>query len=307
MRNLMLEALIDLAREDKDLVLLTGDLGFGVFEGFAEEFPDQFFNIGIAEQNMMGVAAGLALEGKKVFAYSIGNFPTFRCLEQIRNDLAYHELNVNIICQGGGFNYGGLGMSHHATEDLAIMRALPAVTVVVPYCPEEAKQAVYALYNNSGVGYLRIEKSSISDTTTSFSLSQATELVAGDDISLVSCGGIVDEALAAAKELKASGISCRVINMSTLKPFDSGIIIRAAKETGLIITLEEHNKIGGLGSAVAEVVAEEGLGVKVRRIGMDDSYSSVVGDQAYLRQYYGMNCETIVNIAKDLIGTGGGK
>ena len=150
MRNAFLNSLICIAEKDKDLILLTGDLGFGLFDDFESRFPGQFFNVGIAEQNMTGIAAGLALEGKKVFTYSLANFPTLRCLEQIRNDVCYHNLNVNIVTSGGGFSYGQLGMSHHATEDISIMRALPNVTVVVPSNAWEASHATKELYNSEG-------------------------------------------------------------------------------------------------------------------------------------------------------------
>ena len=147
MRDAFMNALFDLAELDSDVMLLTGDLGFGVFEEFEEKHPSQYLNVGVAEQNMIGIATGLALEGKKIFVYSIGNFPTLRCLEQIRNDACYHMLNINIIASGGGFSYGGLGMSHHATEDLSIMRALPDMSVVAPATAWEAGEAIMGLYS----------------------------------------------------------------------------------------------------------------------------------------------------------------
>ena len=158
MRDAFVKKLTELAREDSDIMFLTGDLGFGVFDDFEKEFPTQYLNVGVAEQNMTGIAAGLGLEGKKVFTYSIANFSTLRCLEQIRNDAAYHEVNLTVVSSGGGFTYGALGMSHHATEDLAIMRALPDVTVLAPSPTWEAYHATKAITETSGVGYLRIEK-----------------------------------------------------------------------------------------------------------------------------------------------------
>ena len=156
MRDTVIRTLIELGKEDKDIELITGDLGFGVLKSFWETLPNQFINAGIAEQNMTGVAAGMALEGKKVFTYSIGNFPTLRCLEQIRNDCAYHNANVNVICVGGGYVYGSLGMSHHATEDIAILRALPDVTVICPGDPVEAALAVKKIAQTDGTCYLRL-------------------------------------------------------------------------------------------------------------------------------------------------------
>ena len=156
MRDTFVKTLIEIAKADKDVHLLTGDLGFGVLKPYWEQLPEQFTNIGIAEQNMTGIAAGLALSGKKVFTYSIGNFPTLRCLEQIRNDCAYHDANVKIVCVGGGFVYGSLGMSHHATEDLAIMRALPSVVVMAPGDLTEAAACTRAIYEHQGTCYLRL-------------------------------------------------------------------------------------------------------------------------------------------------------
>ena len=163
MRDAFVNQLTELARHDSDIMFLTGDLGFGVFDNFAKEFPDQYINVGVAEQNMTGIAAGLGLEGKKVFTYSIANFATLRCLEQIRNDAAYHEVNMTVVSSGGGFTYGALGMSHHATEDIAIMRALPDVNVVAPSTAWEAYHATKALTEKKGVGYLRIEKGGIKE------------------------------------------------------------------------------------------------------------------------------------------------
>ena len=162
MRDTFIEQLTKIARNDPNVLLLTGDLGFGVFENFRKEYPKQFLNVGVAEQNMSMIAAGLALKGKRVFTYSIGNFPTLRCLEQIRNDICYHDLNVTIVSIGGGFSYGALGMSHHATEDLSIMRALPNITCVAPSSLEETKDATFQLYKKKGPSYLRLDKSDAS-------------------------------------------------------------------------------------------------------------------------------------------------
>ena len=166
MRDAFLKKITELAAIDKDVVLLTADLGFGVFENFESKFPGQYFNVGVAEQNMTGLAAGLALEGKKVITYSIGNFATLRCLEQIRNDGCYHDLNITIVASGGGFSYGSLGMSHHTTEDIAILRALPAMSVVAPGTAWEAGEATEALIKSNGVGYLRLDKTVADENST---------------------------------------------------------------------------------------------------------------------------------------------
>ena len=228
MRDSFINALTQLLEQDEHTILLTADLGFGIFNDIAERFPTRFVNVGVAEQNMIGVATGLALDGWTVFAYSLGNFPTIRCLEQIRNDAAYHEANVNIICSGGGFTYGALGMSHHATEDLSLMRALPGVTVVAPCDAYESYEATKALAKTPGVGYLRIEKEVAHDTKESggaFEIGKARTLRQGNDITLIAIGGLVGEALKTAKYLEKENVSARVLSLHTLSPLDHQAII----------------------------------------------------------------------------------
>ncbi len=303
MRDAFLTALTDLARADRDVVLLTADLGFGVFENFESEFPGQYINVGVAEQAMTGLATGLGLEGKKVFTYSIGNFPTLRCLEQIRNDAAYHEVNVNIVASGGGFSYGQLGMSHHATEDLAIMRALPGVEVCAPCTVVEADRLTRELYRRPGVGYIRLDKTSAkeSEEGMQFDFSKIREFRAGTDITLIGTGGIVEELLDAAGKLSLSGLDVRVLGVHCVKPLDFDSIFAACKETGGIVTVEEHNIVGGLGSAIAEVCIDEGIYPKhFSRLGLKDLYSSVVGDQRYLRAHYELDSAHIVAHIKNL-------
>ena len=200
MRDTVIRTLIELGKEDKDVELITGDLGFGVLKSFWETLPNQFINAGIAEQNMTGVAAGMALEGKKVFTYSIGNFPTLRCLEQIRNDCAYHNANVNVICVGGGYVYGSLGMSHHATEDIAILRALPDVTVICPGDPVEASLAVKKIAQTDGTCYLRLGRGGEKNVNTvikEFEIGKAYKLRDAKDmnrkVAVFSTGAILEE------------------------------------------------------------------------------------------------------------------
>jgi transketolase len=286
-------------------MVLTGDLGFNLFDKFCEKYPSQFVNVGVAEQNMVGVASGLALEGKKVIAYSIGNFPTLRCLEQIRNDACYHELNLTITAFGGGFSYGQLGMSHHATEDLSILRAIPQATIMVPATEWEVSQSIKALFNNKGFGYLRLEKTLVEEKCPefdNFAIGKAYQLRQGDDITLVAAGGIANEVLMAANQLPKDGIQCRVLSISTLKPVDVDEITRACKETGGIVTIEENNLIGGLGSCVAEVCMDQGLNPNYfQRIGLKDQYSSVVGSQKYLRSFHGLDSNAITSCVNKLL------
>jgi len=303
MRDAFLDKLTQLAEKDKDVVLLTADLGFGVFEDFESRFPGQYFNVGVAEQNMTGLAAGLALEGKKVITYSIGNFPTLRCLEQIRNDACYHDLNITIVASGGGFSYGSLGMSHHTTEDVAILRALPGMIVVAPGTAWEVDKATEVLVESEGVSYLRLDKTVAQvDSQTQFSIGSSIRYKEGGDITLLTTGGILSDVIQAAELLQEQNINARVVSMHTVKPIDKDSIIAAANETGGIVTIEEHNIDGGLGSAVAEICMDNGVTPKVfLRIGLDNKYSSIVGTQDYLKEHYGMNQAAIVQKVLNLL------
>jgi transketolase len=306
MRDNFINSLTKLARKDKDIVLLTGDLGFGVFEKFKTSFPDQFFNVGVAEQNMMGLATGLALEGKKVVTYSIGNFGTLRCLEQIRNDACYHDANITIIANGGGFSYGPLGMSHHTTEDLAILRSLPNMSVVAPCTANEAGEAITAMIMNGGTGYLRLDKTGATDYLIKdpFVIGKSRRYKNGKDITLIATGSILDEAVIASIELKKLGIDARVVGMHTIKPIDVEEIIDAISNTGGIVAIEEHNKDGGLGSAISEVCMDLGMiPRKFFRICLENKYSSIVGSQQYLRHRYGMDSKAIIKKVLNLLGS----
>lgn len=304
MRDTFVRTLIELAKQDKNIEVITGDLGFGVLKPYYETVPDQFTNAGIAEQNMTSVAAGMALEGKTVFTYSIGNFPTLRCLEQIRNDCAYHNANVKIVCVGGGFVYGSLGMSHHATEDLAILRALPDVVVMAPADLVEAEECTKALASYSGTAYLRLGRGGekrIHDKIENFQIGKAIKVYGGEKVALFSTGAIFEEVTAAYEELKVKGYQPAVYTFPTVKPIDKETIETVAREFELIVTCEEHNIVGGFGSAVAEVMAEmRSKKAYLLRIGLNDEYSIRVGSQKYLRQQYGMDS---CSIYKKIVAT----
>lgn len=309
MRDTVIRTLIELGKEDKDVELITGDLGFGVLKSFWETLPNQFVNAGIAEQNMTGVAAGMALEGKKVFTYSIGNFPTLRCLEQIRNDCAYHNANVNVICVGGGYVYGSLGMSHHATEDIAILRALPDVTVICPGDPIEAALAVKKIAQTDGTCYLRLGRGGEKNVNTvikEFEIGKAYKLRDAKDmnkkVAVFSTGAILEETTKACDMLEEQGIAVEQYSFPTVKPMDRAVIEDCANRFDNIFTVEEHNIVGGFGGAVAEVLAECGGKAKLHRIGIDDFYCIEVGSQAYLREQVGINAEGIVKKVKDVFG-----
>lgn len=306
MRDTFVKTLVELAKENKDIELITGDLGYGVLKPFWEQCPDQFTNAGIAEQNMASVAAGMALSGKTVYTYSIGNFPTLRCLEQIRNDCAYHNASVKVVCIGGGFVYGSLGMSHHATEDLAIMRALPDVVVMAPGDLVEAEEATKAIAAYPGTCYLRLGRGGekrIHDKIENFQIGKAIKVHDGEKVAIFSTGAIFEEVQEAYDLLKEQGLSPVVYTFPTVKPIDKEVIAKCAKECELVVTCEEHNVVGGFGSAVAEVMAElEGARARLLRVGIDDTYCTVVGSQKYLRGQYGISAQGIVAKIKDVIG-----
>lgn len=305
MRDAFAGQLLELISNDESVILLTGDLGFGVFDEIAKKFPSNFVNIGVAEQNMASIAAGLAMQGFKVFIYSIANFSTFRCLEQIRNDISYHDLNVTIVSVGGGFSYGSLGMSHHATEDISIMRSMPGMEVCVPATKKNAIEATKYFVNSTKPGYLRIDKSDYvpENNESNFEFGRAEVIKDGKDITIIASGGILEEAMKAAKILEDDDIQCRVLNMHSIKPLDCKSIKKASEETGGIIALEEHTVIGGLGSAISEYCLQNSVRPNFFiSMGLKDIFSSVVGDQKYLRKTYDIDCQAIVAEVKVQLG-----
>lgn len=309
MRTAFFRALLEAAHEDDRVVLVTGDLGFGVFEPFAECFPQQYVNAGVAEQNMTGIAVGMALSGKVVFTYSIANFPTLRCLEQVRNDVCYHKANVKIVAVGGGFVYGALGMSHHATEDIAIMRTLPNMTVIAPGDPVEAAAATRAVIEWPGPCYLRLGRAGepvVHQTDIGFQIGKAINVSEGEDLTLISTGGILPRAVVVAHELQRRGIGVRVLSMHTVKPIDIKAILTAARQTRAIATIEEHSILGGLGGAVAEILAEfQERKVPFARIGLESSFAPTAGDQEYLRGVFGLSTDKVVERLLKLVAPRG--
>lgn len=304
MRKAFINELIRQAKVNKNIYLLVADVGFNLVEPFQQEFPERFINVGIAEQNMIGVAAGLAMQGKKVFCYSLGNFPTLRCLEQIRNDVCYHNLPVTIVNSGAGLYYGTLGSSHHTTEDIAVMRALPNMSVFSPCDPVEAKMATSACIAIQLPCYLRLQGSNDKELykhVFEYAIySGRTVYGSGDsNITIIATGSVVDEAIKAAKLIEQSKRGINVISMPSIKPIDKEII-KAYKNT-LIFTVEEHNLSGGLGSAVLEAISDMGLSTRVVRIGLQDKFCKEVGSQEYLRKINGLDAESIANKIKEVL------
>ncbi len=298
MRTAFIETLTLEAERNRNIMLLVGDLGFGVVVDFANRFPDQFINVGVAEQNMAGIAAGLAMSGKVVFTYSIANFPILRCLEQIRNDICYHNANVISVSVGGGFCYGALGLTHHATEDISIMRSLPNMTVIAPGDPVEAMQATAYLAEGRGPAYLRLGRAGepvVHSNDISWNCGKMIEVQQGNDLTVISTGGMLKNCLDAVGLLKdTSGINARLLSCHTIKPLDGDAISKAAAETGTIVTVEEHSLIGGLGSAVAECLADRAVPYKrLLRIGLKSEICKKVGSQEYLLKECGLDVESL--------------
>ncbi|HEU4962034.1 MAG TPA: transketolase C-terminal domain-containing protein [Sphingomonas sp.] len=303
MRDAFVRALTELAAEDPRVMLVNGDLGFGVLADFIADRRGQYVNAGVAEQNMTAVACGMALAGARAYTYSIGNFPTLRCLEHIRNDVCYHHADVTIVAIGGGFSYGPLGMSHFAIEDLAMLRALPGMTVVAPSDPWQAYALTRQLHARGGPAYLRLDKANAGLPETPVALGEARTVRDGDDAVVFATGGVLAEALAAADRLAADGIALRVIDVHTIKPLDVETISAAARECRYVVTVEEHTVVGGLGSAIAEACLEGGVALRgFRRIGLADRYPTVVGDQLYLRAHYGIDADAVETAVRGLLG-----
>ncbi len=297
MRGAFFRALLELAEHDDKVHLVVGDLGYGVTETFAKRFPDRFLNAGVAEQNMTGIAAGMALCGKTVFTYSIANFPILRCLEQVRNDVCCHRANVKIVAVGGGLAYGSLGSSHHATEDLAILRSLPEMVVVAPGDPVEAEAATNAIAAYQGPCYLRLGRAgepAVHSRKINLQLGKAIQLRDGNDLTIITTGGMLETAARVSESLCAKGLQTRLLSMHTVKPLDVAAVLSAARETGAVFTLEEHSVIGGLGGAVAEVLAESSeRHVTFRRFGLPSAFCRTVGTQEFLRAQHGLSAEAL--------------
>lgn len=299
------EALVMLAEKRPDLIVLDADLAAATKTGtYKKAYPDRFFDCGIAEADMMGVAAGIATTGKLVFASSFAMFAAGRAFEIVRNSICYPHLNVKIGATHAGISVGEDGASHQCNEDIALMRSLPGMTIINPADDVETKAAVMAMADYVGPTYLRFGRLAIPSfndpKTYKFEIGKGIELRNGKDITIIATGLMVNEAVEAGKVLAEQGIDARIINIHTIKPIDRDIIIRAAKETGKIITVEEHSVIGGLGSAVAEVVTET-VPVPVIKIGVQDKFGHS-GPAVPLLKEFGLCTDNIVKVTKEALG-----
>ena len=293
MRTAYLETLYELADKDKRVYALISDNGAIVYDQYRRDLPLQYLNLGTSEANMLGMAGC----GKIPFAYTIGAFLAYRAYEFIRNDICLQKQNVKIVGTGAGEVYSALGPTHHSTEDLGGLRSLPGLTILCPASPLEVKKATVAAYKHIGPMYLRLgtnKETEIYSRDYEFEIGKGIVLREGNDITLIGTGSILKDILDVAELLSKDGIRASVINMHTLKPIDEGIILQAIEETGKIVTIEDHNIIGGLGSAVAEVIAESGKGVSFKRLGLKD-FSKGYGIYKQVKETNGIGIEQIGN------------
>lgn len=303
MRDAFGEALLELGSKNPNVVVLGADTTASLKSAtFGSRYPDRFFNLGIAEQNLVSVAAGLALCGKIAYAGTYAIFVPGKCVDQIRNNIAYPNLNVKLVCSHGGISVGPDGASHQQVEDLAIMRAIPNMKVVVPADSISTKEIVKAIADIPGPFYVRLARPStpiVYENGFDYKFGKANILNDGSDIAIFACGIMVAEALKASESLRARGISAAVIDLHTIKPIDDELIIRYAKKTGRIVTAEEHNILGGMGSAVAEVVVEN-YPVPIKRIGVRDTFGES-GEANELLRKYGLTSSNIEDAALSLL------
>lgn len=298
MRTNFINQLIEEARRNEKIFLLVGDLGYHVIEPFAEEFPDRFLNVGIAEQNMAGIAAGLAMTGYNVYFYSIGNFPTIRCLEQIRNDIAYHQANVKVVSVGAGYAYGSLGATHQATEEIGALRVLPNMVVATPGDPLEARAITKISASYDGPMYIRLgkagEKTVHSEDSIDLKIGDICSVITreGNQTAVFACGNILDAAL---HQINEENLNYDFYSVPFVKPINKEQLINIVKtHPAGLITIEEHQKSCGMGSAIVEILNDlyyEGnieVYPKVKRIAIPDEFADVVGTQVFLREHEGL-------------------
>lgn len=303
MRTAYLNTLYDLAMNDRRVYAMISDNGAIVYDRYRRDLPDQYLNLGISEANMIGMAAGMASRGKIPFAYTIGAFLAYRANEFIRNDVCLQNQNVKIVGTAAGEAYPALGPTHHATEDLGCLRSFPNLTIITPCGPMEVAKATRAAYQLEGPVYLRIgtnREPEVYDGDYDFRIGKGVELRPGNDVAVISMGSILKDVVDIVDGLKASGVHIRVINIHTIKPIDREIIIKAVDEIGKVITVEDHNVIGGLGSAVSEVIAEHGAPVRFMRIGLQD-FSHGYGTYAEVKEMNGVGKTQIRKAIEEML------
>lgn len=302
MRDAFVKVLGEEAARTPEIMLLVGDLGFGVVAAFGDTYPDQFVNCGVAEQSMVGIAAGMAAAGRRPFVYSIANFPTLRPLEQIRNDVCYHGLGVTIVSVGAGLAYGSLGYTHHAVEDMAILRSLPGMRVYSPADAMECRAAVREILADPSPAYLRLGKNKeplMHEVEPDLSTGAPLLLREGSDVTLLVAGPIVTQALAVADLLDADGLSVRVLTCPVIKPLNAAAIRTAAEGTRGIVTLEEHTLFGGFGSAVLEGFAVHGWRTPILPLALEDRATHINGEQEWIRERAGLSTDHVQHSVRE--------
>lgn len=309
MRNTLIKVLYNRTKDNSNIILITGDLGYNVINEFRDSYPNNYINAGIAEQNMTLLAIGLAIENYIVFTYSIGNFNSLRVLEQIRNGMCYHNLNVNIVSIGAGFAYGALGFTHHLTEDIAVMKSMPNLIVFSPCDIFETNRITNLSIDYKGPCYIRLGKGKepeIHKEVLDFNIGEAVKIYDGNNIVIFSTGSITYEAKKAVEYLSDKySLDVGLYSFPTIKPIDEETIINCSNKYNFILTLEENNIIGGFGTSIATVIAENGCSVGLKILGIPDVLASVVGDQDYLRKYYGIDYKSIIKVISNIINETG--
>ena len=290
------DKLLELAKKDDRICIVTPDMGYGILEKFQNTFPDRYFNVGIAEQNAMSIASGMALSGLKPYVYSIIPFVVHRCLEQIRVDVSYMNLDVKIIGVGAGFEYGAAGATHHGTEDISLIRALPNMTICSPGDNREMEILAELTYQTNTPTYIRIGRHSYGIINNGdIKLSKATIINKGSNIALIATGNMLPIAKQYLDYLKKDkNINASLISIHTIKPIDKTTIVETINTHEKIITFEEHTIIGGLGSAISEIIAENNKSIEFKRIGINDTYSHIVGNNQFIRKNFKLDLDGVI-------------
>lgn len=304
MQGAYIGKIMELAEKDSNILHILADSGTGYDEMFRRNFPDQIYNFGIGEENMVAAAAGMATVGMIPFVFTAGAFLVYRSMEFIRNDVCFQNLNVKIVGMGSGLAWSSLGPTHHTTEDIAMLRAIPNLMILSPATPKQVSESVEIAYRHVGPVYIRIgmnHEREFFDEKYRMALSKNDVLRTGDDAVIYTTGSILEEAVQAAELLERENISIEIVNVSTIKPFNYADVIESTRRFKKIITVEEHNIYGGLGSIIAETVAYNGLGVKVYPIGISDVFAFGYGTHHVVRKVNGLDSESIANVIKEVI------
>lgn len=306
MRNSFIKTLAEIASEDERVVLLTADLGYTVLEEFADRNPKQFFNVGVAEQNMLGVATGMAEAGFIPFAYSIATFATLRPYEFIRNGPVLHNLQVRIVGVGGGFEYGAAGPTHHAIEDIAVLRVHPDLAIVAPADVDQAQNALRSTWDMAGPVYYRLgknEKARVAGLNGRFAVGSAETARSGKDMLVIATGAIATEASAAVEALASEGVDCELVVVASVNPAPAADLIAALERFSNAITVEAHYVTGGLGSLVSEIVAENGIACRIDRCGVRTGWGGVGGSESYLNRMHGISSGAIADRVRAVLAS----